>query len=333
VQCLDHLQIIRVGILSFPLTEKRFIGPFCDKTVYKFDSYVGAYTWLRRHTMKIDVFHAHSGSFSLDLGLKLSKWFKRPLVITIHQRFGYESADIIPNYEEYEAPFHAAKKIIVHRLSTKSVLEKWGFGNKTIFLPMLIDVKKFLRPENIPASETNKIKILFVGGLEERKDPITLLDAFFKVYKVFPTAELHIVGMGSLEKRLASLIIQLGLQNNVFLHGQQLDVRQYLWNCDIFVSTNTVDNYPSLALREAMAAGLAPIVTNVGETMSLIHDNENGLLVKPKDSLDVSEAILKLVADKKLRDRLSSQALQCSKEFDIINLSSFVNDMYGKNHA
>jgi glycosyltransferase involved in cell wall biosynthesis len=59
---------------------------------------------------------------------------------------------------------------------------------------------------------------------------------------------------------------------------------------------------------EAMASGLAVIGSNVGGIKSLIRDKDNGLLVEPADAGRLSEAIISLLGDLKLRSCLGSKA-------------------------
>ena len=307
---LRYLKVLRAGLLSPPYVNKRFVGPFLNLTLNKFDALLGAYTRIRKWNIDFDLLHIHSGYFSLNLGFRLSSWFKRPFIITFHQRHPN-------NRSKYKKIFNVAEKIVVHRDFTRRILGKWGLEHKTVFIPMFINVEKYRRPDNLQFSDRGNIRILFVGHLEKRRDPLSLLKAFSNVHKQHPNVELHIVGDGSLKKQVKLLIRRCKLERNVFLHGKQLDVRKHLWQSDIYVSTNTVDDYPSLALREAMSAGLAIIDTDVGETSKLVSNGVNGLLIPPSDPIALSNAIITLIEDEKLRKKLSSNAQLFSKNFDV----------------
>lgn len=319
---LENLKVFRVGLLSPPYINNnsahplRFVRSFLEPTLNKFDCLLGAYIWVRRN-MNFSLIHVHTGDSALDLGFRLSKWSKRPFIVTVHQRFGCKSGDLNADYQKYKKIFKAAKKIIVHRNSTRHVLERWGLGHKTIFIPMFIDVEKYRKPDDFRSSHEGSIRILSVGRLERRRDPLTLLQAFLNVHRRYPDLELHMVGDGPLKKPATALIKRYGLEKNVFLFGQQLDVRMHLWQSEIYISINIADNYPSLALREAMAAGLAPVVTDVGETRELIQDGVNGVLVAPSDPFAVSSAITTLIEDETLRKKLSLNAKLSSKSFDV----------------
>lgn len=308
---LEHLEVLRVGLLSPPYFRKRFIGPFFNRTLYKANAFLGAYTKIRKLDIGFDLLHIHSGYFSLDLGFRLSRWFKRPYIITFHQRRPDNSS------RKDKKIFEAAEKIVVHRDFTRRIFENWGLEHKIVFIPMFIDVLKYRRPDNLQPSHKDNTRILFVGRLEKRRDPTTLLHAFLNVYRQYPDVELHMVGDGSLKRQVNLFIMQHGLERNVLLHSRQPDIREYLWKSDIYVSTNTVDDYPSLALRESMSAGLAIIDTDVGETRKLIDNGKNGLLVPPSDHIALSEAILILIQNERLRNRLITNARLSSNDFDI----------------
>lgn len=308
---LGFLKIFRVGLFSPPYVNRRVIKTLLNLSLNKFDALLGAYTGIRKWNIDFDLLHIHSGRFSLDLGFRLSKRFKRPFIITFHQRHPARALF------EHQNIFEAAEKIVVHRNFTQHIFEKWGLRQKTVFIPIFISVKKYRRPHNPEFLHRDHVRILFIGRLEKHRDPLVLLHAFANVHKHHSDVELHIVGDGSLEKQVRSLVRRYGLERNVFLYGKQLDVRKHLWQSDIYVSTNTVDDYPSLTLREAMSAGLAIIDTDVGETRRIICHGKNGLLVQPSDPIALSKALLTLIEDEKLKKKLIANAQLSSQDFNI----------------
>jgi glycosyltransferase involved in cell wall biosynthesis len=65
-----------------------------------------------------------------------------------------------------------------------------------------------------------------------------VVEAFKKVNDRFPNAKLIIVGYGRLFEPLKLQIKRLNLEDAVTLTGKQTDVRNYLWQSDVFVATN-----------------------------------------------------------------------------------------------
>ena len=77
---------------------------------------------------------------------------------------------------------------------------------------------------------------------------------------------------------------------------------EYLQKSKIFISIQQKENYPSQSLLEAMACENAIIASDVGETRLLVTENE-GILVK-LDAEEIADAIIKLITNTKLIERL-----------------------------
>jgi glycosyltransferase involved in cell wall biosynthesis len=74
----------------------------------------------------------------------------------------------------------------------------------------------------------------------------------------------------------------LGIYGSVIFTGNQKDIQQILNLFDVFVLPSLREG-TSLSLLEAMASGVAPIVTNVGGNPNVVKNGYNGYLVKPGD--------------------------------------------------
>jgi glycosyltransferase involved in cell wall biosynthesis len=73
---------------------------------------------------------------------------------------------------------------------------------------------------------------------------------------------------------------------------------------DIYINTNHVDNTP-VAVIEAAALGLPVVATRVGGVEHLLRDGETGLLVDDDDDAAMAAAVLRLVDEPALAERLS----------------------------
>jgi glycosyltransferase involved in cell wall biosynthesis len=97
-------------------------------------------------------------------------------------------------------------------------------------------------------------------------------------------------------EKLQVLVERLGISASVRLAGFRTDVPRILAASDIFVLPS-LQEAAGTALREAMAAGVACIGTNVGGIPeSIIHD-DTGLLVPPADAGALAQAIIRLLED------------------------------------
>ena len=89
----------------------------------------------------------------------------------------------------------------------------------------------------------------------------------------------------------------------------------YAKNFDVFINTTNVDNTP-VSLIEAMALGLPIVTTNVGGLPFLLEDEKQALLVNPNDEDAMTNAILSLLHDKNLAQKLSQDGRQLAETFD-----------------
>jgi glycosyltransferase involved in cell wall biosynthesis len=135
--------------------------------------------------------------------------------------------------------------------------------------------------------------LIAVGRLEEQKGFTDLLDAFALVQPTHPDAHLFIAGVGSLHDELAAKINVLGLGTTVHLLGLRHDVPQLLGASDMYVSSSWWEGL-SVALLEAMAAGLPGVVTDVGDTAN-VFTSAMGSLVPARQPQVLAAALCDLL--------------------------------------
>ena len=146
-----------------------------------------------------------------------------------------------------------------------------------------------------------------IARLSDVKGHLYLLQAMQIVIKSFPLAKLLIVGEGKMRLRLVQEVDALGIKQNVLFLPEAENTEDLLAAMDIFVMPSLQEGL-GLALMEAMAQGLAVVGSAVGGIKALIQDEVNGLLVQPADAKSLSEAIIKLLSDSKLRQDLGKNA-------------------------
>jgi glycosyltransferase involved in cell wall biosynthesis len=138
-----------------------------------------------------------------------------------------------------------------------------------------------------------------------------------------PNATLQIVGYGPLYEEAAALIKKLHLEDIVSLTGPKRDVRECLWNSDVFVATKS--SY--LACLEAWVAGLAVVAPKVGVFEDLISDDYNGVLVDP-DGGDWVSSLLRVFNDRRLRGTLAENGKRSVQSHDIHVVGKRIGDLY-----
>lgn len=143
--------------------------------------------------------------------------------------------------------------------------------------------------------------IVAVGRLSEQKGYFDMLEAFSRVSAQQPKARLVIIGDGRLSKEIKSHANSLDLSMSVLFAGERDDVRRILAASDIFLNTSHWEGL-SIAMLEAMAAGLPIVATRVGDAEKLLN-NGKGILVNVSDTGAVAEELEYLLTNKD--DRLT----------------------------
>lgn len=185
------------------------------------------------------------------------------------------------------------------------------YKKDSIIIPNFVDTSKFK-----PLGKENYI--LYAGRIYWHKGIDYLIEAFALVEKQFDI-KLKLAGLGDLDlyKEKAK---KLGIKNIEFLGSVDNDkMPEIMGKAKIFVlPTVTREGHPK-ALIEAMACGCACIATDVPGNKELIKNGENGLLVRPKDSNSLKEAIIRIIKDENLRSNLSEKARKMASKFSIEN--------------
>lgn len=148
--------------------------------------------------------------------------------------------------------------------------------------------------------------ITCVAELHERKGHKYLIDAFKKIQKKTPNSHLILVGTGPYKQNLNDYSANTP---NVHFLGWRDDISQILKASDVFVLPSLKEAF-GLVLLEAMACGTAVVGTNNGGIKDIIKDNECGLLVPPKNSEKLANAIGDLLKNPNKRKKFEKAALK-----------------------
>jgi glycosyltransferase involved in cell wall biosynthesis len=139
-----------------------------------------------------------------------------------------------------------------------------------------------------------------------------------------------IVGGGRRMEEVRALAASLGLADRVHFLGSRPDVPDLLHAMDIFVLPSYREGV-SLALLEAMAAGLPVIATAVGGTPEAVTDGVTGLLIPPRDADALAGALTRLLSDPALAKKLGGNASKAvAEKFSLERLGRQVNEIYGE---
>jgi glycosyltransferase involved in cell wall biosynthesis len=163
--------------------------------------------------------------------------------------------------------------------------------------------------------------ILFVGRLIARKGLGYLLRALAAIDAQVPV-HLHVVGDGDQAAAWKALANELRISDKVTFHGavskEQLE-RHYA-QADVFVFPAIVDERGDtegmgVVLVEALSFMTPVVASEVGGIADVIQDQQTGLLVPEKDPAALAAAVVRLLRDRGLADRLAEAGLRHAHEY------------------
>jgi glycosyltransferase involved in cell wall biosynthesis len=167
-----------------------------------------------------------------------------------------------------------------------------------------------------------RMSVLFVGRLVRRKGVDDLLRAMALVKPEVGSARLVIVGDGPERDALTRLANDLGLSASVEfkgeLRGSSLDLEYSLCRMCVLPSKRVSDDPANeglgLTLVEASMHGKPLVGTEHGGIPEVINSGVNGFLVPEHDPPMLADAILKLLRDEKLAERMGANALEIARD-------------------
>ncbi len=258
---------------------------------------------------KIDIMHAQT-RVSQALSCIVSKLSGVPYVTTCHGFFKHQ------RFGRRLFPCWGNKTIAISKSVEKHLTDDFNVDKKNVSMIYNgIEISRYLEPvekdddlrKKLNISD-DKIIVGTVGRLSPVKGYKYLINAFKEVADKNKDVSLLLVGEGPEKENLLNQINDLALSSNVIMvPGSDGGIEKYFGIIDIFCLPS-IEEGLGLSLMEAMASGSGCIATRVGGLKELIDDGDNGLLVPSQDYKALSAAILKLIEDKSLREKLSSNA-------------------------
>jgi len=274
---------------------------------------------IRTKNLKFDIIHAHETWISGYVGIKLSKIFNTPAVITTHN-IGYSPFDIDIVREEsrrvpmiitsndeikyninrqiqmkYKSALQEADALISVNMKSLRVLKT--FNKNVFYIPNGYNARRIYPINRELAREIlglpkNK-KILFgLSALVRKKGFQYLIPAIKRVLRERDDIICFIGGDGLMRDALQNLIKTLDLNKYVKLIGYVSSEKNYWLNAaDLFVYPALLESF-GIPVLEALGVGTPVVATINGGSEEIIISDEYGLLTKPVDPNDLAEKIL-----------------------------------------
>jgi glycosyltransferase involved in cell wall biosynthesis len=188
------------------------------------------------------------------------------------------SAFLVDVFADFGLTSHAVYNIID--------IERYTFRSRTPLRPRILHNRSFEPLYNIPCT----------------------LRAFAIVQAEYPDATLTLAHDGPDRASLEALVRELQLRNVEFVGKVPHHEIAGLYDAaDIYITTPNIDNMP-VSLLECAASGLPIVATRAGGIPYLVTDEEDALLVPLNDHEAAARAILRLLRNPELADRLTRRA-------------------------
>jgi len=275
--------------------------------------------------LKPDIIHINSSKAGGIAGLAgwIYKKTKNPHIKIIFTAHGWAFAEdktalqiILVKFFSRLTAFFCDKIICVseydRQIAIKNNITK---QNKLITIHNGIDAEsiKFLPREEAQRKLINKTSPFLIGCIAEwnkNKGIRYLLEAS-------PNFDTVLIGSGeNIDKEKVYRIIRKYKLNNIYTHEWIKDVSRYFKAFNLFILPSVKEGLP-YTLLEAGLAQVPVIATLVGGVPEIIEHNINGILVQPKNSQELANAITKIIRNKELKLKLT----QSSREKIIQNFS------------
>ena len=265
----------------------------------------------------IDLFHTHGGVAGLYGRLAAKKAGIPAVVHTLHGI----------HYLHYRNPLLKWAFIVLERRLSR-------FTDAVIFVSQA-DLRKGMKLRLAPAGKARLIRngidpagiipgfdraakksqlgsdgrplVVAVSRLHRQKGLKYLLRAVPLIREEIPAVKVVIAGGGPLESKLASAMKRLRIGESATLLGERKDAREVLAAADVFVLPSLWEGLPYV-LVEAAALGKPIVATDIDGVREVVRSGETGVLVPPRDPGGLAAALILLLRDRDLADKLGERA-------------------------
>jgi glycosyltransferase involved in cell wall biosynthesis len=260
----------------------------------------------------------------------------RPDVVHAHDPHGIAMAALALSFAGgAAAPVLVASRRVDFHLKGNS-LSRWKYRQVDCFIAASEMIRRLLVADGIPAERTTTVHegidvehvaaagpvnlheafwlphqapiVGNVAALVPHKGQRYLIDAAHLVVQHVPDARFVILGEGELRDHLERQIREHHLEKHVLLPGFRTDVLGCIKGFDLFAMSSVTEGLGT-SLLDAMACGKATVATDTGGIPEVVEPGVTGTLVAPRDSRAMAAAIVALLSDASLRQRMGAAGL------------------------
>jgi glycosyltransferase involved in cell wall biosynthesis len=279
---------------------------------------------------RIDVLHSHSWGVFLET--VLASWLSRVAVVhTAHGPYLQHTDDL---RGRLKAKFRraleriASRRVEVIACVSASIRD---FVNEQMRLPTAVTVVHNGIPDRRPApprAHNGTRRLISVGRLAPIKNYDALLRAFAELTRRMPRSRLTLVGDGPERQHLERLAERLCIASSVEFKGFSDDVPGLLAAHDMFVLSSRHEGI-SVAILEAMRAGLPVVATRVGGVPETVIDGVTGRLVETDDPAAMADVMAEMLGCTANLQAMGAagRAVQ-QRRFSLSRMSERYTDLY-----
>ena len=263
-----------------------------------------------------DAIHVHFAVPTGVLAWALSRLRKIPYLLTVHLGDVPGGApEKTGGWFRWVFPFtrpiwQDAKKVVAVSEFTRQLALKHYLVEIEV-IHNGVDIKK-LNPDNIQIQK--KPRIIFAGRLMKQKNPVQIIKTLATLKDL--TWECILLGDGPLRKEVEDEIDRHNLQGRVSLLGWVTPEEVIAWfgKSDILFMPSISEGLPVVGVQ-ALAMGLAMVVSNIGGFIDLVDEGENGFLIDDRGKYE--EVLRKLLWNSAELLAFKKSSRKKSKEFSL----------------
>jgi glycosyltransferase involved in cell wall biosynthesis len=270
--------------------------------------------WLRRRSL--NHLHVHFATPAATVALLLSKIAPVTFSMMVH---GPDEFYDVSGYYLAEK-ISAARFVVCISHFAQSQVMKLSDGaqwSKFDIARLGVDTNHFV--PRTPTPSTGIFEILCVGRLVQTKGQRILIQAVSLLAEQGRPVMLRLVGDGPDRADLERTVQKSGLKENIRLEGavNQDRIQEFYRRADVFALASFAEGIP-VVLMEAMAMEIPCVSTSINGIPELIRDGEDGFLVAPSDVEGLATAIVRLMDDTGMRERVGKAGrLRVVKDYEI----------------
>ncbi len=206
----------------------------------------------------------------------------------------------------------------------KALMEKYGsFENNYTSYTSIVKADDII--ESV-SCDIMKRRIIYVGRLSHEKGLTYLIKAVRLLLDSGIKISLSIVGDGPEKDTLVELCKNEGIFDQCTFHGHipyGKEMREIYAESGVFVLPSTSEGVGKV-LVEAMSQGIPVIASDVGGLPDIVTDKDNGVLVPPRDSQAIAEAVELVMTDKSFRQKVVDNGLAFAREHTLESRAMYV---------